>query len=1083
MAIQLNVSNSLMVLADRMTEKIGGQRRDPFKSEWVVTQTEGMNTWLKQRFAGSLGISANIRFCSPDDIVSNIRYWLQPAGKKPLDRETMRWAIYEMLGDEKFRDLYPDKAAYFQGSDIRRISLADEMADLFDQYQVYRTDMLTEWNTRWTDGSLAAEWQEWLWHGIRQKFHDTHIDRVETKASVIGSVKDPGQQDIILRRIPELQVFGLAIITPYYLEVLYALSAFMEVNIYLVNPAPEKYWLDNVSERMMAAKRRRTGYALPPDDIEVPGNELLLNMGKLIRDSFTLLFNDQDIIDIYDPIEEIRPESGRLLRKIQYDIQNNLHAENRCSVASDDICDGSIVMNGCFTPLREVETLYNYLVDLVDGSADGISPREILVQVTDIDLYAPYIKAVFGNPVYPLPFSIADQTVTADNNIFTAIQALLSIDAEQMKAESVMELLESPYIRQRSGITDTEDLRNAVRQAGIIFSLDGRQEDDTRYISWNYGLKRILYGLCMSGAPDYHDGTDDFSPLDTAEGATAMEQRIRFINFLSNLNEMLESRKTSRSISDWAAYLRELLEQLVFAAGERDDDDHSAFIALLEEMSTLDESVSVKVDFEVFRHSFMHRLTLERRSQSFLGQGITFCSMVPMRSIPFRVVAMLGMDHDKFPRKDSGLSFSHIDVNDLRRGDRSIRNNDRHLFLETILSAKEILYISYLSRDEKNAEHRPPSSLVDELIDYVSKGMPDPLDTDELRKLWVSEHPLHGFSRKYFEPNAKLRNYLAEDRFKSGIQVSEGTEKVQEMDLGQIDIEKLISFLRNPPKTYLNRQLGVSYYDEEMLLADHENFEPGNIDRSNLQRALLKIEESELEGFAAQKSREGVAPLHNMGKATIQQLRDQMEMILSDHAAATQGKEAESYSIDLKLADHQLHGLIRNIFGGDLVEVCVSSDHFKYLLAGYVRYLALCASGHSGDFIFIAKAFPGLHRIPAGKFTPEMALEMLSDYVKYYVKGHKDYFKFYPNIARDNFKMIDKGYAEFSDALEKLIDDEKNFEFKDEYLLKAIDHGIFSEGHFDDLQMNVRKIMGPLKEALPVFFSTPKSQKKRKKEN
>jgi exonuclease V gamma subunit len=220
-----------------------------------------------------------------------------------------------------------------------------------------------------------------------------------------------------------------------------------------------------------------------------------------------------------------------------------------------------------------------------------------------------------------------------------------------------------------------------------------------------------------------------------------------------------------------------------------------------------------------------------------------------------------------------------------------------------------------------------------------------------------------------------------------------------------------------------------------------------------------------------------------MGKATIQQLRDQMEMILSDHAAATQGKEAESYSIDLKLADHQLHGLIRNIFGGDLVEVCVSSDHFKYLLAGYVRYLALCASGHSGDFIFIAKAFPGLHRIPAGKFTPEMALEMLSDYVKYYVKGHKDYFKFYPNIARDNFKMIDKGYAEFSDALEKLIDDEKNFEFKDEYLLKAIDHGIFSEGHFDDLQMNVRKIMGPLKEALPVFFSTPKSQKKRKKEN
>jgi exodeoxyribonuclease V gamma subunit len=373
------------------------------------------------------------------------------------------------------------------------------MADLFDQYQIYRSDLLTEWKGRQIAGQAAADWQEWLWTRLQEQFEATHIDRVEAKRTLKETLQDPEARALVRQRMPVLQVFGVAVITPYHLEILYVLSGFIDIHIYLVNPAPGEYWLDDTTERILAARRRGGASTIVHPATATMGNELLLNMGRLIRESFTLLFRDEDMINLYDPEEVEPPATQKLLHKIQRDIQGNRHGDLREVILPADIRDGSVVLSGSFTPLREVEALYNHLVALVDNTHGGISPRDILVQVTDIDLYAPYIKAVFGHAKYRMPFSIADQAVTADNNMFTAIQALLSIDAQLMKAEEVMELLESPYIRRRFGISDTEDLRDAVRQAGIIYSLEGRVEDETRYISWHHGIKRILYGLCLGG--------------------------------------------------------------------------------------------------------------------------------------------------------------------------------------------------------------------------------------------------------------------------------------------------------------------------------------------------------------------------------------------------------------------------------------------------------------------------------------------------------------------------------------------------------------------------------------------------------
>jgi exodeoxyribonuclease V gamma subunit len=1069
MPISLDVSNDISVLASRLTDRVGGSRRDPFLPEWVVTQTAGMNDWLKERFAADHGIAANIRFCTPDDVVAQVRHWLQPGGRQPLGREAVRWTIFGLLGDAAFRAAYPDKAAYYADSDIRRISLADEMADLFDQYQIYRSDMLEGWRTRLHDGEAPADWQEWLWAGILRQFEATHIDRVEAKRTVREMLQDPESQLQVHRRMPSLHVFGVAVVTPYHLEVLYVLSQFLDVHLYLVNPAPGEYWLEDTTERMLAARRRGGAKERPAPADATLGNELLLNLGRLVRESFSLLFRDADMINLYDPAETAPPVGERLLHKIQRDIQGNLHGDRRHKILQDDIHDGSLVLSGSFTPLREVEALYNHLVALVDGHPDGISPRDILVQVTDIDLYAPYIKAVFGNARYVMPFSIADKSVTADNNMFTAVQALLSVDAEQMKAEEVMELLESSYIRSRFGIRDTDDLREAVRQAGIIFSLDGRRHDDTRRISWRHGLKRILYGLCIGGGLLYDDGVDELLSLDSAEGASATD-RVRFIHFLHMLEAMLEERRKPRSIAGWSEYLRRLLEEMVFEAGARDDEDYAHFVTLLEEMSTLDKGVDVEVGFEVFRHSFLHRLTREQRSKSFLAQGITFCSMVPMRSIPFRVIAMLGMDYDKFPRRDSGVSFSHLVSGEPRPGDRNVRNNDRHLFLETILSARDILYISYRYRDEKDAEIRPPSPLVDELVDYVAKGMSDAPDAVKLRESWLLQHPLHGFSSVYFQGDGKMRNYLPESRFQSGISVPLGEPRTQVFDLEVVDIDRLAVFLQNPPRTLLQRQFNVSYHDEEMLLPEHEVFELDSFGQHAVKQDLLRMETAAVRDYATAQQRAGRLPLHNMGQVLAAHIHEALSVLRSDFETAREGRVEEHLDIDIPLSAGRLTGRIERLYGDRLIEVCTSSNHYKYLVAGYVRYLALLASGRPATFVFITGKIPGLHRIEAGAIPQDEALRRLESLVGFFREGHHRFFPFHPNLAREQFNLFDGNFQSFSDMLETLAENPKVHDFNDAYLQKAIEQGFFAEHTYDELKKNVLGIMDPIRQLIPALF-------------
>jgi exodeoxyribonuclease V gamma subunit len=479
----------------------------------------------------------------------------------------------------------------------------------------------------------------------------------------------------------------------------------------------------------------------------------------------------------------------------------------------------------------------------------------------------------------------------------------------------------------------------------------------------------------------------------------------------------------------------------------------------------LEEDATVKISFEVFRYSFLKRLQVEQKSASFMKGGITFCSMVPMRSIPFKVVAMLGMNFDKFPRKETAISFSLLQY--WKPGDRNVKNNDKHLFLETLLSAQQFLYISYIAVNAKDGAPLPASSLVDELIDYIARGYH--ADTDRFRKEWVNIHPLHSFSHQY-NPDGGLLNYLTDDRYKTGVIIQSTAIHKKEFDFNRIAIDDIGKFLQNPPKLYLNKQLNVYYHEDEVLLQEHELFELDSLTTWSLQDACIYLDEASATAYYKKAKKEGKLPLHNMGKVAFSNMYNELSSLRDRFQEESMGNEMRSFDLSLHLDASILDGRIDRVYGNKFISVCNSSQHLKYFLNDYVRYLLLVANGHHLDMVFIAKKIKENVYIAAGELSEKNAKDLLSFFCDSFKQGHDAYFYFYPALGLNNLGILSDDYADFWSAYEEIKDKEQDYTFSDVYLEKAIEFGFFSEANYPFLKSNTTGIFKPISERLPDLF-------------
>ncbi|MEO5890164.1 MAG: exodeoxyribonuclease V subunit gamma [Ferruginibacter sp.] len=1076
MSLQLNVSNSLKDLAQQLAMDLRKHAGNVFQTRWLVTQTDGMNNWLTIQLAGKVGINANCRFVKPNDIVNQIYYWLGGFDKQVLAADHLKWLIYNLLNEEEFIQQFATISAYYLGDDVKRIALAGRVADLFDQYQVYRPEMVDEWNSSATKNTTGNDWQKYLWVKVKEKTSPALTDKTSVIRYIINELNDPAQQEKIYARLPQVHIFGVSIITHLHIQLFNELSKYISVSFYLLNPAPLVYWLDDRTEKQIArlARLQKTPGKLS-DRLAGAGNTLLISWGKVIQETFGLLFENDDFLNVYNDSGVEEPESSpgdTMLQKIQQDIFYNHDSESRNKLTINDLQDGSLTIHACYTQVREVESLYNYLVHLADEKKELLSPREIVVMVSDIDAYAPYIKAIFNTAIYRFPFSIADESYQSGDSLFTAIESILSISEDDFTAEDVMELLDSRYIRSRFNITDTALVRKVVNAANIRFGIEGNVDDDTVLVSWNNGLQRILYGICMSGSTEYNNEGNSIYPLDMAEGEDALEL-ISFSHFIEVLKWYVKDRANKRNLAEWGQYIQDLADNLVYQPDTNDpDEDYQRLLLYIENLNLLTDTYNEAISFEVFKHSFLDIIATQTRSGSFAVGGITFCSLIPMRSIPFKVVALLGMDFDKFPRREIPLSFNLMETK-RRKGDRNVKDNDKHLFLETVLSAKEYLYISFIGRNAKDNSVHPPSALVDELVDYVESGLTG--TTIKVRDTLIITQPLHGFSQKYFKHLPGLYSYLGDDASaqQPGLKITGKTKDSKAFEWDEISATALLAFYKNPFKWYYNKVLGIYYNDEEVLLPDTELFELDKLQEWRLKQDILYLDEVEIPVYQSKALKTGALPLKHMADIQIAKTQEEVSPVKKMLQGCIGEHVERQELIEISLGNTVVAGKLTGIYGDMIIAVSFSKNHYKYLLEAYIRYVLVTAQGLELEFKYLSAYENTVFTIPKNTLSKTGAIEVLTQLIAWFKIGHAEIFLLYPGLNENPLKIVDYDWVKFNSQVSKFL--ERN---PDEYLKKEFDNGIFSTAAVvRQFLENTMSVFSPVAQLFPGLIPAPKTSK------
>ncbi|MGL4368159.1 MAG: exodeoxyribonuclease V subunit gamma, partial [Spirochaetota bacterium] len=647
------------------------------------------------------------------------------------------------------------------------------------------------------------------------------------------------------------------------------------------------YTGDLVSEKVQLKTMKKRRQTVAADQHYDAGNALLASMGGLGKDFLSMLSFCYDF-DLTEEENFSDPGDDTLLHSIQKDIfeLRSPSPEERRSVSEKT---RSLQIHSCHSPMREVEVLRSNLLELFrKGRENGIplEPRDILVMASDIDLYAPFIDAVFRSPdQYPVPYSIADRDIRSQSVLISVFLSLFCLNEKRFSSSFISDIISSPPLMRRFRLSeeDCDTLRSWIYHAGVRWGAGAQDRRDAVGISYDQnsfsqGMLRLLTGYMMHEEGALSGG---ILPADYVEGSSGdlLGRGAEIIRILSGLSSFM---KSDHSAAEWTEYLLCVLDILFLSCGD-DADDFSMIRTALRDMSSnaAQGGFSGTADYRIIRDYLCAHLDETRHQFGFLNGKVTFCAMLPMRSIPFRVICMLGMDDGVFPRTSKPLSFDLISRNP-RRGDRSQRNDDRYLFLESVMSARDCLYISYNGRSIKDNSLIPPSVLVSELLDYVCGGYDcagtEKTAQERILSYCVTQHPLQGFSPDCFNNrHSHLFSYSASDcRIASSSSeqaavpalFSDALPPEIPEQLLTVDPESLSSFFANSVRFLMRSRLGIKLFSPGEEDTDNEPLEIDMFDELELENGIVRavLEDESLAPLRERALCGGAVPPGEYGK-------------------------------------------------------------------------------------------------------------------------------------------------------------------------------------------------------------------------
>ncbi|MDX8414504.1 MAG: exodeoxyribonuclease V subunit gamma [Mariprofundales bacterium] len=893
---------------------------NPLMPETVLIPSMPMQRWLGLQLAEHAGIHCNVDYALPASWI-----WRLVSGglittvkPDPLARAPAAWLIFRLLptllDQPKFTTLQQYLSHDPDG--MRRWQLCSRIADVFDRYQYYRPDMIRSWSSGDGDG-----WQPILWRSLL-----THVGMQSHRVALIDRWLACGAAPLLP---PRIVLFCIAALPPLLLQLLQQVARQREVYLYYLTPT-EHYWADLKTEKSQA--KNSSVYS------EV-GHTLLASWGRqgqcyqsMLLDHDTVETVDLELCEQHWPATRL----GNLQRDI-FALQTE---------PPEPVDDHSIEIHLCHSAQRECQILHDALLQRLEDDP-SLKPEEILVMVPEISRYAPYIATVFTKESSArafIPWNISDISIADDHPLVAAFLQLLQLPHSRFAYSEVVSLLDVAEIRARFSLdnAEVETIRDLLDKLHVRWGIDADHRQQlglpaSANNSWKQAEQRFLMGYAMGEGALWQG----IAPLEV--GSNAVDAMTKFWALFERLNHWRQQLQQPRAATAWQADLTIMVED--FFSGHSDDGARVQQIRdLLADFGQQagDNTIAALLVCDWLKS----QLAQQDIPNRYFSGGVSFCGMRPMRSLPFRVICLLGMQDAAFPSREHPVEFDLM-ANQRQAGDPHHGEADRYLMLETLLCARDILYISYTGRSIRDNSVCQPSVLVGELRDELVRCYGE----EAIEKI-THLHPMQPFSARNFTRHGAhdgywctLANAVADPTAPN--LTSWPTHCITGVELpSEIPLARLIQFAKHPVKFFVNHTLNI-YLNHEDEICDDEPFTLDALQSWHLRDRLLQAAMLHDNQANERLKAEGLLPHGAFADQALQESSRQITPLREALLAAGE-TEPQLQSVEIICGNNavRLCGEVAEYYPGlGVLQLSPSKVKGKHLLATWIAHLALCAAG------------------------------------------------------------------------------------------------------------------------------------------
>jgi exodeoxyribonuclease V gamma subunit len=943
-------------LADVLAEPLG----DPFQAEVVAVPARGMERWLAQRLAQRLGASgsadgvcAHVAFPSPAEVVATAVAAavgdLGP-GDDPWHPARAVWPLLEVIGAGAAEPWCAALGAHLAGA-RSRFAVAAHLAALFDGYATHRPDLLAAWRVG-DDAGVPPDlvWQAELWRRLRIRIDAP--DPAERLAGAVAALEaGRGLADLPAR----LSLFGPTRLPADHLAIIAALARHRDVHLWLPHPSPALW------------DRLPSGFGIPArrtdPTADLPRHPLLASLGRDVRELQIRLRTLPGAVEHHHPAADTPPST--LLARLQRDLRDDRAPAGDHVLAPDD---RTVAVHACHGPHRQVEVLREVVLGLLEADPT-LEPRDVLVACPDVETFAPLVSAVFGlendgdsHPGHRLAVRLADRALRQVNPLLDVVGTLLDLADARLSASEVLDLLASGPVRRRFAldVDDVARLRDLVARAGVRWGLDAAHRRPYRLENypqntWAAGLDRLLLGVAMESS----SWLGTALPLDDVESGD-VDRIGRLAEFVDRLAATLAALNGEHSLENWVVALTDALDALTSTTPADAWQAGQARAELAEAAQAAGpHAADVPLGLADVRGLLAGRLRGRPGRANFRTGSLTVATMVPMRSVPHRIVCLLGLDDGVFPRAgvDDG---DDVLARDPLVGERDPRSEDRQLLLDALGAATGHLVVLYSGADPRTGARRPPAVPLGELLDAVAATA-----GPEARDRIVVRHPLQPFDVRNFTagalgvpgPFSFDRVELAGARAGAGAKVAPPTFLRDPLPAlpaapgGTVALDDLVTFLEHPVKQFLRQRVGLPISDGDDDAGDALPVALDALQRWAVGDRLLRdrLAGVDLERCRAAEWRRGELPPGALGGALLAEVLDDVEELVAASARFTATEptagEPESRDVDVLLPDGtRVVGTVAGLNGEVAVRVEFAKLAAKQRVRAWARLVALTAA-------------------------------------------------------------------------------------------------------------------------------------------